>query len=410
MWIASFGIALKHLKRRPPLPKKTDTRLSFDQKRHKRFYFLKPNFTAFLMAGTLFLLLGACQQKASYEIIFVQKDETSFTATALDYRLEFTSDGIAVKSKPDIEQGSEWLIYFDGAEPEQSVLHQNEDKSAALVYQNLYPETNLHFYDKGNGRAAYDFILAPGAKVSDICLNLEGPKPPFINQYGELVLPLAEGEIRHSAPYSYQEIDGQKKIVESRFVLEDNCLSFEVGAYDQNYPLTIDPTISFAPPMPPDVFAELVGEFSSTSAEIGGEVMTLKITYGVNSNESDLSGGRIEVPLPYGLLAGGIALTSHFSGSTINPGSPSGPGSIILNFHDPVASGIAGAVYIDISFDRGTVCPGDIFPVDATLFFEGNAEASIEEFNLTALDVDQDWVLSSNFSITETCGTSCPSG
>ncbi len=133
-------------------------------------------------------------------------------------------------------------IHFEnassGMEPEAPAETVNE-----RIYRNLYEKTDLRVYDKGNGMAGYDFILAPGASSEVICLKFEGEQAAYLDK-GELVQPMEDGsQIRHTVPIAYQEIDGERIGVESAFRLEGDCLGFEVGEYNPDYALTIDPSV-----------------------------------------------------------------------------------------------------------------------------------------------------------------------
>ncbi|MEZ4684819.1 MAG: hypothetical protein R3B47_01725 [Bacteroidia bacterium] len=110
-------------------------------------------------------------------------------------------------------------------------------------FENLYPGTSLRLYDKGDGNAGYDFELEAGAEPSTICMELEEGANAWLNRDGELVIREANEEVRHTAPMSYQVIDGKRFEVESRFTLADGCVAFELGDYDPAYGLTIDPKV-----------------------------------------------------------------------------------------------------------------------------------------------------------------------
>ncbi len=55
------------------------------------------------------------------------------------------------------------------------------------------------------------------------------------------------GEIRHHRPYVYQEIDGRKKKIDSRFRLsEQGNISFTLAKHDATLPLVIDPKLTLS--------------------------------------------------------------------------------------------------------------------------------------------------------------------
>ena len=66
-----------------------------------------------------------------------------------------------------------------------------------------------------------------------------------IDEQGALEIVSAKGSLREKAPEVYQEIDGELQNVESRYHLEEGQVSFQLEAYDPDYPLTIDPELEF---------------------------------------------------------------------------------------------------------------------------------------------------------------------
>lgn len=133
--------------------------------------------------------------------------------------------------------------YFFGND--QSKWRTGVPQFARVRYQNVYPGINLVFY--GNqGHLEYDFQVAPGADPSQAELEFQGAKHLQWTNAG-LVIQTADGSVRLNAPSVYQEIAGQKKAVEGRFVLRAaNRVGFALGSYDHSRELIIDPILSFS--------------------------------------------------------------------------------------------------------------------------------------------------------------------
>ncbi|MCC6392275.1 MAG: SBBP repeat-containing protein [Bryobacterales bacterium] len=111
-------------------------------------------------------------------------------------------------------------------------------------YDSLYPGIDLVFYDN-NGKLEFDFVLSPGADLSDIRLAARGARAMRIDDAGDLVLGTARGEFRLAKPLLYQPSPQGNRPVEGGFVLEGgNSFSFRTGPYDRQQPLIIDPTLS----------------------------------------------------------------------------------------------------------------------------------------------------------------------
>jgi hypothetical protein len=60
-----------------------------------------------------------------------------------------------------------------------------------------------------------------------------------------MLISLPGGELlREHAPVAWQDIGGQRVFVSARFALDRAAAHFELGAYDANLPLAIDPTLT----------------------------------------------------------------------------------------------------------------------------------------------------------------------
>lgn len=134
--------------------------------------------------------------------------------------------------------------YFLGKEPDK--WYRNIPNFARVIYEQVWPGVDLVLYGDG-GQLEYDFIIAPGADPTRIGLAFEGAQPLELDQAGNLVLHLpGGGQIRQNAPLIYQESNGQRQVIDGRFVLTGQEVRFEVGSYDRSLPLTIDPLLVYS--------------------------------------------------------------------------------------------------------------------------------------------------------------------
>jgi uncharacterized repeat protein (TIGR01451 family) len=135
------------------------------------------------------------------------------------------------------------INYFTGRD---AGKWQREIPSYAKVrYQNVYPGVDMVYY--GNQRELeYDFVLAPGTDPDIIKLAFAGTQKMRVAENGDLVLRTAAGELHQRKPVTYQEINGSRQTVASRYVIRDDQVGFEVGDYDTNKPLIIDPILSYS--------------------------------------------------------------------------------------------------------------------------------------------------------------------
>ena len=112
-------------------------------------------------------------------------------------------------------------------------------------YQNYYPGVHLKWQNE-RGHYKYAFEVSPGASVNQIQWQYKGAQELSIKK-GALYLKTTVGEVREERPYAYQEINGQRKEINCSYLMaKDGILHYEVGNYDANYPLVIDPILVFA--------------------------------------------------------------------------------------------------------------------------------------------------------------------
>ena len=146
-----------------------------------------------------------------------------------------------------------------------------------VEYEEIYRGIDLVYY--GNQRQLeYDFKVAPGADPANIKMNFDGAEKMDIDPAGDLILQTAAGDLRMLKPVTYQQIAGVITEIPSRYILtsrsdlkseisrlpasatladlwgenlrseisDSYTVGFEVGDYDRNIPLVIDPVIMYS--------------------------------------------------------------------------------------------------------------------------------------------------------------------
>ena len=118
--------------------------------------------------------------------------------------------------------------------------------------ENVYPGIDLVYYGN-HQQLEYDFVVAPGADLKQIRLNLKSDAAkqvaPTIAPNGDLVIAGQNGEVKFHKPVVYQasENPAQPRVrVEGQFELSDGMVAFAVGPYDHQKPLVIDPVLQYA--------------------------------------------------------------------------------------------------------------------------------------------------------------------
>jgi len=133
--------------------------------------------------------------------------------------------------------------YFLGKDPKKWASEVNSFQE--ISYPNIYEGINLNFFQL-NGYLKYEFIVAPQANPQEILMQYNAVNPQ-LDAEGNLILQTSVNKIIEKKPYCYQNVNGRKIEIPSKFVLNNNTLSFEFPeGYDKNYELIIDPTLIFS--------------------------------------------------------------------------------------------------------------------------------------------------------------------
>lgn len=133
--------------------------------------------------------------------------------------------------------------YLQAGYPELSVT--DVPRFGKVAARGVYPGIDI-VYHGDRDHLEYDFVVAPGADPDRIRLGFEGVAGMSVDAAGDLHLRLAEGELVQPAPVLYQEIAGERRLVEGAFALEGDRVGFRVASYDRTQPLVIDPQILWA--------------------------------------------------------------------------------------------------------------------------------------------------------------------
>jgi hypothetical protein len=113
----------------------------------------------------------------------------------------------------------------------------------SVTYHDVYQGVDVVFMGVGPAWR-YDVVVAPGADVRQLAWRIHGANAR-IGERGELLLVTDVGTIRQSVPYAYQQVGTERRQVAARFrIEEENRLAFDLGHYDPQYSVVIDPTVT----------------------------------------------------------------------------------------------------------------------------------------------------------------------
>jgi hypothetical protein len=134
--------------------------------------------------------------------------------------------------------------YFIGPDPQQG--RTDIPMYSKVEYRNVYRGIDQIFYGTQH-RLEYELIVNPGADPNIITLGFEGADKIEIDQAGNLVLRIGSGQILQRKPIVYQTVEGKRGSIDGKYVTRRaNQIGFEIGSYDHDRPLTIDPVLKFS--------------------------------------------------------------------------------------------------------------------------------------------------------------------
>jgi len=107
-----------------------------------------------------------------------------------------------------------------------------------IVYQNIYAGIDLYYYGT-EGQLKYDFVLQPHADYRQIKGHVSGVNRIFVNKSGELVMETPFGTYSEKAPLVKQG----EKVIKASWQVNGDYISYNIGAYDHNQELIIDPLV-----------------------------------------------------------------------------------------------------------------------------------------------------------------------
>ncbi|MDQ4097988.1 MAG: hypothetical protein M3144_09000, partial [Actinomycetota bacterium] len=184
-----------------------------------------------------------------------------FLARSPGYQVLLTSGGMLVA--PSGSSGATVGVTLEGARPDAEVVGLRPLAGATsrfvgadpsrwrssvptygeVAYRDAYPGVDVVFH--GHGRhVEHDFVVAPGADPAVITLGVKAAGPARLDPGGDLILPSPAGDLRLRAPRLYQDLDGERRIVEGGYESRgDGRYGFAVGRYDRTRPLVIDPVL-----------------------------------------------------------------------------------------------------------------------------------------------------------------------
>ena len=203
-------------------------------------------------------------------------------------------------------------------------------------YRDVYPGIDVVYYGHA-GELEHDFIVRPGADPSRIRMALHGAAAMSLNAAGDIVVQAGERELLWKKPVVYQEVRGARRLVESRYRLDKGAIAFELGRFDPDRNLVIDPIVTYS-----TYIGKLQPEtMGRTVTDNQGNVYMLGISY---DRSFPVTSGAFQSQVPQGGFQNVLLMK-------VNPSSNQAVYSTYIggSFHDQgvaIAVDNSGAIYL----------------------------------------------------------------
>jgi len=141
------------------------------------------------------------------------------------------------------DSSSNYYNYFIGNDP--TKWASNCRGFHHITIPKIYPSIDLHFFQE-ESKTKYEYHINKGGSVKSLKLKALGQEKVQLSHDGNLIFQTPQGNIVEEKPYAYQIKNGRIVEIPCSFVLNKNFITFEIGEYDKNITLVIDPVLVFA--------------------------------------------------------------------------------------------------------------------------------------------------------------------
>lgn len=227
------------------------------------------------------------------EVHSAARDGKQYIAAAPGLGARFLEDRVEFRVR-----GSVFELRFPGSTPEREPLgeaplaaHVNyligsdprgwmRDLQAYrdVTYHDVYPGIDVRFGAEGT-HIKSEFLVAPRADSAQIHFVYRGLGAPYIDSNGDLAFELADAGFREQSPKVFQIADGNRMSIPARYrILANNEIGFELGTFDPELPLIIDPAVTYSS------YVGKLGDSAATAiaADSGGNVYVTGYTDSTN--------------------------------------------------------------------------------------------------------------------------------
>lgn len=184
---------------------------------------------------------------------FVENREESISGTIKGHRVDIEFVGAQLPQQVEKQKENAYFENYYSPHCSDGIVEVKSFGKVAL--KEIYPGIEaVHYF---NGKyLEYDLILKPGVNPDVIRMKIKGAQRWKINKEGDLVIKTPLGDIVEKAPIVFQ---GEQQI-EAHYKIESGLVTFELGEYNRNKELRIDP------------IREWATYYGGSAADLGGDL------------------------------------------------------------------------------------------------------------------------------------------
>ena len=156
--------------------------------------------------------------------------------------LKYSFEGADFSSPNFSKPTKEYYNYYIGNDTSKWVG--GVRKYNRLTFKSIYPHIDLEYEVIGE-RFKYNFILNPGAKLSDIRVKIQGHDGVSI-QSDRIIMKTRFGDFSEVMPLSFEVSDGQNKTIQMKYIDHGDYVGFESSFFKSKVKTIIDPELIFS--------------------------------------------------------------------------------------------------------------------------------------------------------------------
>ncbi len=153
---------------------------------------------------------------------------------------EGSNTAVAIKGEQETPDYYTYVMPKRGAEINPSFNNVKGFKK--IIYQSLYSGIDVEYVFHPEDGIKYSLNLAPGSDAGQVKMAYPVGRQMRIDENGNLVIPTIYGDIVEHAPVTFYA-GSPNEVIQSKFKLEGNTVSFVLGNYDTKRAIVIDPWV-----------------------------------------------------------------------------------------------------------------------------------------------------------------------